>query len=173
MATTTSTTSTASRKSRAKKWVQAELPAIESALSVAKLPEVIKKFYTVAVTFNSTSAYSKDKQYHYKTDIAGIKAGDTLVVESPTDGYVCVTVVSVHDDDLEFVSRATKNVVCKADTSYYEERKKAAKKAQTIKSILDGKIAKMQEVHKYKILEEIDPEAAELIKQLESLTTFL
>lgn len=88
-------------------------------------------FRFVKVRFkNEGGAYSA-KQYHYKTLDPTITAGDEVVVDSPTNGFVIVVVTEVLEYyEVEEQGYNYKWVVQKVDTFAYEELKAKEKAVQ-------------------------------------------
>lgn len=116
-----------------------------------------------------TVKYSTSIQgYAYLTDIEGIEKGDTLVVDSPSSGFTCVTVTSV-EETAEAISNANKWIVCKVDVAAYRERVKKAER----RKVLIAKLRKMQEQalenDMFAKLGELDPNALPLIEELKKL----
>lgn len=119
--------------------------------------------YVVTVNYNTSH-----QSYAYLTDIEGIEKGDTLVVDSPSNGFTCVTVVSV-EETVESVTKATKWVVSKVDVAAYKERMQKAER----RKVLVAKLKKMQEQalekDMFSKLGELDPNAIPLIEELKKL----
>lgn len=83
------------------------------------LISLLQNARTISVVFKGNS-----KQYTYKVP-AGVElaVGDKVVVDSPIDGYVIVSVVKVHADcgiDIEAAFKY-KWIVCKVDDTKYNE----------------------------------------------------
>lgn len=90
---------------------------------------------TVAVVFKGTPG----KEYTYKvpTDWE-VKAGDTLVVNTPLDDLVTVTVTKLHESsDIDLTAKFTyKWAVAKVDRTAYDEKVVAEKQhAKTFKEL--------------------------------------
>jgi aminopeptidase N len=119
---------------------------------------------TVTVTFGAHSG-----TYAYMTDIEGIEVGDTLVVDSPSNGFTCVTVMSVQET-ADSVEKATKWVVSKVDVAGYKERLERAER----RKLLTAKLKKMQsealEADQFAALIKLVPGAAALVEELKSLS---
>jgi hypothetical protein len=118
---------------------------------------------TVTVKFASTN-----QPYVYLTDIEGVEAGDTLVVDSPNSSFTCVTVISVHET-AESVEKATKWIVSKVDVTGYKARLEKVER----RKLLTAKLKKMQEealeADQFSALIKLVPGAAALVDELKSL----
>jgi len=120
--------------------------------------------YTVTVKFASSTQF-----YAYMTDIEGIEAGDTLVVDSPNSAFTCVTVISVQET-AESVEKATKWIVSKVDVAGHKARLERAER----RNLLTAKLKKMQaealEADQFAALIKLVPGAAALVDELKSLS---
>lgn len=127
-------------------------------------------FTTIHVVFSSKPGYGvpqppdygrrpvEQKTYTYKARLEdNIQVDDTVVVESPTDGFVCVKVVAVDavpdidlDADFEY-----KWIVQKVDTTIYEKMNEKEKEFQLA----------MQEVERQKKRDELQKQFEETIPE--------
>lgn len=113
----------------------------------------------VKVSFNSS------KSYHYICDYP-VEQGDTVVVDTPYNGLSCAKVESVHDYP---DSRATKRVVQVVDqTEYRAIQQREYRKAQ-LKKELDRRMEKIEDMARYRLLQQMDPEAADLLAEYQKL----
>ena len=119
---------------------------------------------TVTVMFNSTT-----QLYAYLTDIEGVEVGDILVVDSPSSGFVCVTVTSVNET-ADSVEKATKWIVSKVDVAGHKARLEKAER----RKLLTAKLKKMQEealeADQFAALIKLVPSASALVDELKSLS---
>lgn len=104
--------------------------------------------------------------YTYKCLFDNVKKDDTVVVDSPYDGLVTATVITVSDVPKV---RAVKYIVCVVDTTKYVELLVREKEIKDIEDALEAKLKNANVILKYEMLKSIDPEAGELIKQLQNL----
>ena len=118
---------------------------------------------TVQVEFNANF-----KRYAYLADIEGLAVGDVVVVDTPSNGFQCVTVVSL-EETAETIAAASKWVVCKVDVSAYNQRLANIEK----RKVLTAKLKKMQqealEADQFALLVKLNPDAAALVEELKSL----
>jgi hypothetical protein len=119
---------------------------------------------TVIVKFGTNN-----QTYSYMTDIEGVEVGDTLVVDSPTYGFACVTVTSVQET-AHSVEKATKWIVSKVDVAGYKERLEKMER----RKLLTAKLKKMQaealEADQFAALIKLVPGAAALVDELKALS---
>lgn len=109
------------------------------------------------------------KDYYYALYDENIKIGDDVLVT----GTACDSVWTVKDiklkDDVDIRQSITAEVICKVDTSKYDQRVKNRKAAENIKLEMDKKIKEMQETDKYEMYADKNPELAELLKAYKAL----
>lgn len=122
---------------------------------------------TVGVKFKSGNAGNSygSKIYEYLTEY-DVKKGDVAVVESPSDGFVTVEIVTVTEGTK---GKATKYLVQIVDPSdYISGAERRAKRAAIVRQ-LEAKKKQVEELQVYKWLADNDSEAADLLKQLQNL----
>lgn len=117
---------------------------------------------TVSVTFNSGF---NNKMYEYLTEFE-VKVGDTLVVDSPNDGLVCVTACDVKDGA---VGKGTKFIVDVVDRQRAVDQVERYKKRKELLGKLEAKRKEVEEVAVFEWLAANDSEAASLLKELKAL----
>ena len=116
--------------------------------------------HTVSVQFSGTT-----NTYHYMSHKV-CAVGDTVVVDTPRNGLACARVTQFHKN--RTMPNATKRIVQKVDTKDYEKYLQTQRAKADAKAKLDNLLKQVEETSKYKLLVEQFPEAAELIKTLES-----
>lgn len=102
-----------------------------------------------------------NQTYTYACFDVTVKEGDKVVVDSPRDGPVIVTVTEVLNNIPKVVTKA---IVCKFDIEQYQHNQKRLEVYLEAKSKLDAKLAKFQELHVYEILAQQDQEASDLLR---------
>lgn len=115
---------------------------------------------TIRVAFENTGY----KLYSYLCPFV-VAVGDKVIVDSPSNGYVAVTVMEVDVVD----KKASKRVVCTIDDSEYKEYLGKQESRAKIMERLHAKRQEMEELAIFRILAETDSEAASLLRELESL----
>lgn len=120
----------------------------------------------VAVCFKGTGANYAGSVYHYLTDLP-LKKGDEVIVDTPSGGLTVVKVAAVLADNS--VTKATKWVVQKVDRTEYDRREEERRRKIVIETKLKAIEKEVEASYKYKYLAAVSPEAAELIKELESI----
>lgn len=120
----------------------------------------------VAVRFKGSSNIYCGSAYHYLTDLP-LKVGDEVIVDSPSQGLVVVSVSALFVDHSS--TKATKWVVQKVDRSEYDRREEERRRKIVIETKLKAIEKEVEASYKYKYLAAVSPEAAELIKELESI----
>lgn len=118
---------------------------------------------TVEVTFNTGLG---NKSCHYLTEF-DVSIGDTCVVDSPSDGFVTVTVRKIHEDVR--APKATKFIVDVVDTTKYLEQVNKHELRKEILLKLEAMRKEVEELAVYEYLSKNNREAAELLDQLKSL----
>lgn len=111
--------------------------------------------------------------YVFKVDIdTEIKEGDTAVAES-SKGLGLVKVVKVLDNNMENaaeVKRATAWIIQVVDMSRQLARKEATERREYLLNQLEEKKQQVEAINMYKLLAEIDPEAAKMLEELKKLS---
>ena len=127
----------------------------------------MKMVSTVAVKFKGyKSRHGQGPDYHYLSDL-DLKVGDNVIVDSPTEGYVVVIVTKLCGS-LE-TSKATKWIVQKVDDTEHKHREELRRQRAVIEAKLKAIEKQYESSQKYAYLAAISPEAASLIKELESI----
>lgn len=120
----------------------------------------------VAVQFKGAGKDYNSQRYSYLTDLP-LKIGDEVIVDSPSSGLVVVKVASVLAEYPH--NSATKWVVQKVDRSEYDRREEDRRRKIVIETKLKAIEKEVEASYKYKYLAAVSPEAAELIRELESI----
>jgi hypothetical protein len=120
---------------------------------------------TVTVKFAGMSGQT----YAYMTDIEGIEVGDTLVVESASSGFICVTVTSVDDAD-DSIEQVTKWIVGKVDVAGYRDRLEKLERRKLLMAKLKKMQAEVLEADQFATLIKLVPGAAALVEELKALS---
>ena len=107
------------------------------------------------------------RKYSYKTSL-DLEVGDIVLVDSPSNGIVAVTVRSVNDT-LSPNKEATKWIIQKVDFSEWEENVKREERKQEIKAKIEAKKEELEELAIYEMLAKSSPEIAGLLEELKGL----
>jgi hypothetical protein len=107
--------------------------------------------------------------YAHLTDIEGIEVGDTLVVESASSGFICVTVASVDDAD-DSIEQVTKWIVGKVDVAGYRDRLEKLERRKLLMAKLKKMQAEVLEADQFATLIKLVPGAAALVEELKALS---
>ena len=124
-----------------------------------------KAVTTVAVIFQASFT---DKRYTYKVPTSlrySLKAGDHVVVDTPSSGPTVVEVVEVNPTS----GRGTKFVMSKVDLHEYNENKKKEARAKAIESELVEEMAKAKKKKEALELAPFNPRISALLKELDEL----
>ncbi|MCP3685781.1 MAG: hypothetical protein GY861_24295 [bacterium] len=114
----------------------------------------------VAVQFNTST-----KEYTYLTDL-DLKKDDLVIVKSPTDEYIVVTVCKVRGLTQNQLSLACKWIVQKVDLVAYEANMKKQELVQEIRNKLQERRKETEEIMIYQQLSASDPEIKSLLGEL-------
>ncbi len=121
----------------------------------------------VAVKFKGyKTKFGQGQDYHYLTNL-DLKVDDSVIVDSPTEGYV-VVVVSKICGPTE-TTKASKWVVQKVDDEDYKRREEIARKKAVIETKLRAIERQVESQTKFQYLASISPEAKRLLDELSSL----
>lgn len=112
-------------------------------------------------------------EYYFKADIdLDTKQNDLVVIEDE-DEYKLVRVIAIYENNInnkEKVAQAKAWVVDVVDTSAQDARREATKRRAYIIQQLEERRAQVETINMYRLIAESDPEAAKLVKELESLS---
>jgi len=112
---------------------------------------------------------NQDRTYAYFCDY-NVQPGDRVIVESPFNGYVAVTVVSTAGHD---AIKATKEVVCTIDDRRYKERQQCKARLAEISAEIERREAQRVQTERFAALRSADPQAARLLEEAEKIGGFL
>lgn len=112
---------------------------------------------------------------NYTTRVYGYKVpgswdcqiGDKLIVDSPSDGYVVVTVTQVFD---HIIASAKKRAVDKINVKGYQDYCAKQFKREQLEAAVKARVEEVKKKFEVKMLAAQDNELAELLKQLESVS---
>ena len=123
-------------------------------------------YYIAHVKFLEGS--NTDNVYHYALyEGTDATIGDICVAKSAHHGFGLVRIVDIQPKTNEAITR---EIVCKADFSMYEDRVAQRKRKAELMSEMKKRAAAVQEVLIYKNLAASDPAMAELLKEYEALS---
>ena len=107
--------------------------------------------------------------YVYASFEDKLEVGD-LVVVKPAHHSINLARVEEILDGTDY--ETTREVVCKVDTTAYNERVKVRNQAAELKAKMEERARKLQDVALYKMLAENDPEMQDLLNRYQSLPGF-
>lgn len=123
---------------------------------------VLKGYYAVAETKQGSSHY----YYAIYNDGKTYKVGDHVIVSGRCGDVLEITDILTPE---EVMINICAEVICKVDTSAYDERVKNRKKADKLKKEMDKMIKAMDESKKYEMYAEESPDLAEMLNEYKSL----
>lgn len=123
----------------------------------------LKGYYAVAET---KQGYGNKYYYAIYNDGNTYRTGDMVIVSG-----ACKDVLEIKNIlcPKEVSKNITAEVICKVDTSAYEDRVLKRKKADKLKKEMDKMIKAMDESKKYEMYAEESPELAEMLNEYKSL----
>ena len=109
--------------------------------------------------------------YYYALYDENISVGDSVLVTGRCNS-VCVIdeIITVDEAKDKTTKPITAEVKCKVDLSAYETRVQNRIKAEKLKQQMDKKIAEMDELNKYVMYAERNPELASMFAEFLELT---
>ena len=122
----------------------------------------LKGYYAVAETKQGNSHYS----YAIYDDGNIYKVGDQIIVSGRCGAVLEITNILAPE---EVTTNICAEVICKVNTTAYDERVKNRKKAEKLKKEMDKMIKAMDESKKYEMYAEENPELAEMLNEYKSL----
>lgn len=111
--------------------------------------------------------HSLELKYNYACYDDSIVEGDICVVKSANHGFGLARVVDFAPKTGEAITR---EIVCKADFTAYDERVRQRKRIAELMSEMKKRTVDMSELLLYRQFAAFDPTMAELLKEYETLT---
>lgn len=109
--------------------------------------------------------------YHFAiyNDCFDYQPGDNVLVSGNKQVQVIDDIISPEEAAQRFSKDITAEVICKIDTSAYDERENKRKMADEIKKKMDAIIEKMKETNKYEMYAERNPDLKNLLNSYKEL----
>lgn len=95
--------------------------------------------------------------------------GDTVVVQTGHHGKAVAVIDSIIDEKPVNVSYG-REVICRVDTSAYDERQKKAARVQELKFKMDKRVQELKTIAVYQMMAEKDSEMRELLSEYTTLS---
>lgn len=125
-------------------------------------------YYAVAVIEEVTCCCKKDYYYAVFDDGNTYKAGDQVLVSGCNKDVLTIKeILTVPEAE---VKNITAEIICRVDTSAYDQRIENRKKAEKLKKDMDAVIKQMDVTKKYEMYAAENPELAALLDQYKELT---
>ena len=115
--------------------------------------------------------YSNTLDLHYALYDEDIKAGDHVLVTGKLSSQIkqIKNIITFDEEREVYKDDITEEVKCKVDLSAYDQRIKNRIKAIELRKEMDKKIAEMDEMNKYMIYAERNPELAKMLEEYKEL----
>lgn len=107
--------------------------------------------------------------YHYALYDWDVEAGNRVLVTGNSNILKVKEVITKDEAKERYSNDITAEVMCKVDLSLYETRVENRKKAEEIRKKMDQKIAEMDEMNKYVVYAEKNPELAKMLEEYREL----
>lgn len=128
-------------------------------------------YYAVAVIEEVTCCCKKDYYYAVFDDGNTYKAGDQVLVSGCNKDVLTIKeILTVPEAEAKFNKNITSEIICRVDTSAYDQRVENRKKAEKLKKDMDAVIKQMDVTKKYEMYATENPELAALLNQYKELT---
>lgn len=122
-----------------------------------------------AVAVIEQGCYNKDYHFAIYEDGTDYKPGDMVKVSGGNGFDVIKEIITPEEAHERFKKNITAEVICKVDTTAYDERVRKRKEAADIKKEMDKVIKQMDENMKYKIYAEENPELKKMLEKYKEL----
>ena len=127
--------------------------------------------YAVAVIEEVTCCCKKDYYYAVFEDGNTYKAGDQVLVSGCNKDVLTIKeILTVPEAEVKYNKNITAEIICRVDTSAYDQRVENRKKAEKLKKDMDAVINQMDVTKKYEMYATENPELAALLDQYKELT---
>lgn len=123
-----------------------------------------------AVAVIKQGCYNKDYHFAIYEDGTDYKPGDMVKVSGGNGFDVIKEVITPEEVHERFKKNITAEVICKVDTTAYDERVRKRKEAADIKKEMDKVIKQMDEKMKYEIYAEENPDLKDMLRKYMELT---
>ncbi len=128
-------------------------------------------YYAVAVIEEGTGCCKKDYYYAVFDDGNTYKAGDQVLVSGCNKDVLTIKeILTVPEAEAGCTKNITAEIICRVDTSAYDQRIENRKKAEKLKKDMDAVIKQMDVTKKYEMYAAENPELAALLDQYRELT---
>lgn len=127
-------------------------------------------YKAVAVIEQGTGCYKKDYHFAIYEDGTDYKPEDMVKVSGGNGFDVIKEVITPEEAHERFKKNITAEVICKVDTTAYDERVRKRKEAADIKKEMDKVIKQMDEKMKYEIYAEENPDLKDMLRRYMELT---
>ena len=128
-------------------------------------------YYAVAVIEEVTCCCKKDYYYAVFDDGNTYKAGDQVLVSGCNKDVLTIKeILTVPEAKEKGRKDITAEIICRVDTSAYDQRVENRKKAEKLKKDMDAVIKQMDVTKKYEMYAAENPELATLLDQYKELT---
>lgn len=128
-------------------------------------------YYAVAVSEEVTCCCKKDYYYAVFDDGNTYKAGDQVLVSGCNKDVLTIKeILTVPEAKEKGRKDITAEIICRVDTSAYDQRVENRKKAEKLKKDMDAVIKQMDVTKKYEMYAAENPELAALLDQYKELT---
>jgi hypothetical protein len=116
--------------------------------------------------------YNNTLDLHYALYDEDIKVGDYVLVTGKLSSQIkkIKDIITLDQARERYKDDIIEEVKCKVDLSAYNKRVNNRIKAAELRIEMDKKIAEMDEMNKYTVYAERNPELAEMLKQYQALT---
>ena len=131
----------------------------------------LEGYYAVAVIEEGTGYCKKDYYYAVFDDGNTYKAGDQVLVSGCNKDVLTIKeILTVPEAEVKCNKNITAEIICRVDTSAYDQRIENRKKAEKLKKDMDAVIKQMDVTKKYEMYAAENPELAALLDQYKELT---
>ena len=128
-------------------------------------------YYAVAVIEEGTGYCKKDYYYAVFDDGNTYKVGDQVLVSGCNKDVLTIKeILTVPEAEVKCNKNITAEIICRVDTSAYDQRVENRKKAEKLKKDMDAIIKQMDVTKKYEMYATENPELAALLDQYKELT---
>ena len=126
-------------------------------------------YKAVAVIEQGTGCCKRDYHFAIYEDGTDYKPGDMVKVSNGNGFDMIKEIITPEEAHERFKKNITAEVICKVDTTAYDERVRKRKEAADIKKEMDKVIKQMDEKMKYEIYAEENPELKKMLEKYKEL----
>lgn len=113
--------------------------------------------------------YNKDYYFAIYDDGFEYHRGDKVIVSGDNEIKTIKDIITVDEASERYGKNITAEIICPVNTKFYDERVKKRQEADNLKKKMDKIIKDMDEMNKYQIYADMNPELKEMLDKYKTI----